>query len=392
MFTKGFAGAFAEDTGAWIQQIKQSADIILRDVGIQFEGDPETLEALRGIGATVDGEMVRLDGGALRSIIRESAPTRFKLRARDPALDCNVGPGCQPVCAPVYGPPNVLLADGKRTMGSRQIYRELVSMADACGGLANTGHMLCVMNDILEQERPAEMALAHLECSRKSFMGSVASPEAALEVISMLRTTMANGPAVPGGCQEEPSCSLLHLINSTPPLTYKDNPLKCLRTVAQAGEGCVVTSYMMLGATGPVTPAGALAQGYAECLAGLALTQIWRPGTPVVMGLFGTPFSMSSMQPFFGDPLTQLIQIHAVALARDLGIPVRGDGGITSAPVDDAQAGFEGGRATGIALTAGCDFVLHAAGWLESGRCVSIGKFTREAKAIENSLRFSVTG
>ena len=386
MFTEYPSAGFAAEPGSWIQHIKQSADTILREVGIQFEGDPDTLDALRQHGAEIDGERVRLDGETLRAIIRATAPGSFGLRARDPAHDCSIGPGHRPVCAPVYGPPNVLLANGQRTSGNRETYRTLVSMADACDGLANTGHMVCVMNDIPEQDRPAEMALAHLECSRKPFMGSVASPDSALEVIGMLRAAMEDRPAGSKGPQDRAQCQLLHLINSSPPLTFKDNPLKCLRAVAQAGEGCVVTSYMMLGATGPVTPAGALAQGYAECLAGLALAQIWRPGTPVVMGLFGTPFSMRAMQPFFGDPLAQTIQIHAVALARDLGVPVRGDGGISSALVDDAQAGFEGGRATNIALMAGCDFVLHAAGWLESGRCVSIGKFTREAKALENLL------
>ena len=128
--------------------------------------------------------------------------------------------------------------------------------------------------------------------------------------------------------------------------------------------------------------AGALAQGYAECLAGLALTQLWRPRTPVIMGIYATQFSMSSMQPWFGDPLSQTVQFHAVALARHLGVPVRGDGGVTSSCLDDAQAGYEGGRATAAALTAGSDFILHSAGWLESGRCVSMTKFDREAIAL----------
>jgi trimethylamine--corrinoid protein Co-methyltransferase len=143
---------------------------------------------------------------------------------------------------------------------------------------------------------------------------------------------------------------------------------------------------MMMGATSPVTVAGALIQGYAEVLAALALVQLWSPGAPVVMGLFAIPFSMSSMVPCFGDPASQVVQMYAVQLARRLCVPVRGDGGVTSSKVDDAQSGYEGARATIASVLSGADFILHSAGWLEQGRCVSMGKFRREAAALANTF------
>jgi trimethylamine--corrinoid protein Co-methyltransferase len=206
-------------------------------------------------------------------------------------------------------------------------------------------------------------------------MGCVASPEAAELVIDMASLAIDRA-------QTEGECDLLHLINATPPLIYKANPLKCLRAIARRRQGMMVTSYMMMGATAPVTVEGALIQGYAEALAGLALSQLWCPGAPVIFGLFAIPFSMRSMVPVFGDPVSDLVQVYSVQLARRLGIPARGDGGVTSANIDDAQAGYEGGRATSIAVAAGADFILHAAGWLEQGRCVSFGKFEREERAL----------
>ena len=268
-------------------------------------------------------------------------------------------------------------------MGSLRDYRDLVALAHQSLALSNTGHMICVMNDIPEAERPMEMALAHLECSDKPFMGCVASPEAAELVIDMASVAI-------GRAQTEGECDLLHLINSTPPLIYKANPLKCLRAIAKRRQGLMVTSYMMMGATAPVTVAGALIQGYAEAMAGLALSQLWYPGTPVVFGLFAIPFSMRTMVPVFGDPVSDLVQIYSVQLARRLGIPARGDGGVTSANIDDAQAGYEGGRATSIAVAAGADFILHAAGWLEQGRCVSFGKFEREERALREMCGWGI--
>jgi trimethylamine--corrinoid protein Co-methyltransferase len=264
---------------------------------------------------------------------------------------------------------------GFRSMGGRDSYRRLVELAHTSMAISNTGHMICVMNDVPEGDRPYEMTLAHLTGSDKPFLGPVSSPEHLQNVSRSVREVYGRPIAAT-------DCNLLHLINSTPPLCYKGNPLRCLRAAAFEGEGLIVTSYMMLGATGPVTAAGALAQGYAEVLVGLALSQLWRAGTPVVAGVFGTPFDMQQMVPSFGDPVTNLIQLYATALARRLGVPSRGDGGITSSKLDDAQAGYEGGRAMFYSRASGANFVLHSNGWLEQGRTTSFSKFRREADAL----------
>lgn len=365
----------AEDF-ADLSRIEAAADQILSDIGLRFEGDPETLELLNAAGFPAKGDCVRLDGPALRRLIATHAPRQFVLRARNPSRSLTIGQGM--VCAPAYGAPTVLTLTGDRRAGNLSLYQSLVSMAHAAEGIGNTGHLLCVLNDQPEPLRPFQMALAHLELSDKTFMGPVSSPQDLVDVSVATEEVIALPPGLG-------ACNLLHLINATPPLTYKANPLKCLRAAAERGEGCVVTSYMMMGATSPVTIAGTLAQGYAEVMAGLALCQLWRPGAPVIAGIFGTPFDMQHMIPRFGDPATALIQHLATALARRLGVPVRGDGGVSSAKSDDAQAGYDGGAALMHCQATGADFVLHAAGWLEQGRTMGLAKFRREAMALPPS-------
>lgn len=369
---------------AQLETIERGADRILSEIGIRFEGDPETLDLWRQAGARVVDDRAYLDGPALRAIIRASAPQQVRLRGRNPARDVVLGQGQRPVFAPVYGPPSVLLTDGRRQAGSLAHYQRFVGLAHDAAALSCTGHMMCVLNDVPEPLRPMAMALANLELSDKPLMGSIASPAAAEEVIDMVARAVGR-PTGPG------ACNLLHLINSTPALTYKENALKCMRSIARCGEGAMVTSYMMMGATAPVTIAGALIQGYAEVLAGVALMQLWSPGVPVVMGIYAVPFSMRSMLPVFGDPAAHMVQMHAVRLARRLGVPVRGDGGVTSAKIDDAQAGYEGASANAAAILSGADFVLHSAGWLELGRCASFSKFAHEARMIAASLGLETT-
>ena len=375
--TEFLRGTLAHDEQG-LDIIESGADRILAETGLRFEGDPETLDLWRQHGATVRDDRVFLDGAWLRQVIRASAPRSFRLRGRNPARDTMIGAGHAPVFTPVYGAPHVIDEDGRRSLGSRALYRQLLQASHAAPAIANTGQMICVMDDVPEPRRPLDMALLHLTLSDKPFMGSIASPEAARMVIEATVEAVGRPPR-PGEVE------LLHLINATPPLGYKENPLKCLRAIAFAGQASLVTSYMMLGATGPVTVAGALIQGYAEVLAGLALAQLWRPGAPVMMGLYAIPFDMRAMLPRYGDPASHLLQQYTVQLGRRLGVPVRGEGGVTCAKTDDAQSGAESASTVAASLSAGADFILHGMGWLEQGRCVSLPKLRREAAAIAES-------
>ena len=357
-----------------LDTIERNADRILSETGIRLDC-PDTVERLRAIGADARDGRVFLDGAALREVVRRSAPSTFRVRGRSPARDIDIGAHGVSHFAPIYGAPDVLLDTGERVKGNLALYRELVCLAHASPGITNTGHMICVIDDVAEERRPWAMMHAHLTCSDKPFMGCIAPARFSRDFIAAAREAIGR-PAEPG------ACNLVHLVNCTPPLTYWKVPLACLREIAEAGEAAMISSYMMMGATSPVTIGGALAQGYAEVLAGMAIAQLWNPGTPVIMGILAWPFDMRSMLPNFGDPASRLVQYHAAALARRLGVPCRGDGAVTSSKIDDAQAGSEGAGNLFAAVNSGASFVLHSAGWLEQGRCVSIAKLRRDGAAI----------
>jgi trimethylamine--corrinoid protein Co-methyltransferase len=239
----------------------------------------------------------------------------------------------------------------------------------------STGFQLCIAYDGEALVPWAELARAHFELSDKPMMGTVLSEDALRGVAEAAGVTNA-----------QDGCRLLHLINLTSPLVFQANPLHCLRASAELGQASLVASYMMMGATAPVTVAGALAQGLAEIMVGLALTQIWRPGSPVVGGIFATPFSMQFMGPVFGTPESYLAQLAGCQLVRRLGVPCRGDGLITSSKLNDAQAGYEGASALGASLAGGADLILHGAGWLEFGRTVGIEKARSDAAILAAHL------
>ncbi len=104
----------------------------------------------------------------------------------------------------------------------------------------------------------------------------------------------------------------------------------------------MITPFILAGAMAPVTVAGVATQTLAEALAGMAFTQIVRPGAPVIFGSFASSMSMQSGAPTFGTPepaLTLYVVRSSGPAARR---PVsRRRGTAPPVKIADAQAAYE---------------------------------------------------
>jgi trimethylamine---corrinoid protein Co-methyltransferase len=114
-------------------------------------------------------------------------------------------------------------------------------------------------------------------------------------------------------------------------------------------------------------------------MAGVAYSQIMRPGAPAIFGAFVTSIDMNSGAPTFGTPEAAQITYGAGQLARRLGLPYRSGGAFCGSKLPDAQAGYESANSLNMALLAGVNFMLHACGWLEGGLVASYEKFVMDA-------------
>jgi trimethylamine--corrinoid protein Co-methyltransferase len=164
--------------------------------------------------------------------------------------------------------------------------------------------------------------------------------------------------------------------------------LEALVAYAKVRQPVVIAALMMAGSTGPVTLAGVLASQTAELLAGVALTQMISPGTPVVFGSTSTNIDMKSGALAIGSPeLSQLIVAHG-QLARHYGLPSRSGGALSDASYPDAQAGFESMMSLLTTFNSGIDFVLHAGGILSSYLAFSYEKFVLDDEMCGMVRRF----
>jgi len=353
-----------------LAMIEGNAETILEEIGIEFRDDPETLRLWRDAGADVDGQRVHIPRRMTWSLL-QTAPREFVQHARNPERSVTIG-GDNAVFAPVYGPPFVRDLDGGRRYGTIEDFRNFVKLAYLTPILHHSGGTVCEPVDLAVNKRHLDMVYSHIRYSDKPFMGSVTAGERAADSVRMAEIVF-------GKEFVDQNAVMVNLINSNAPLTFDGAMLASLRTYAAANQACIVSPFILSGAMSPVTMAGTLAQLLAEAMAGMALTQLVRPGAPVVFGSFVSSISMQSGAPTFGSPESTLMLSAAAQLARRLGVPFRSGGSLTASKIPDAQAAYESANTLLPTLLSGVNFALHSAGWLEGGLCSSYEKFVMDS-------------
>lgn len=141
------------------------------------------------------------------------------------------------------------------------------------------------------------------------------------------------------------------------------------------------------GATGPVTMAGAVAQGMAESLMGLVLAQLRRPGCPVGAGCNFGIFDMGLGLMTVGAPEMSLALAAQAELAQHFGLPTWGLAGATEAKVVDAQAGAESAFSILAQGLAGLN-LIHDVGYMDSAMICSVEQLILGDEIIGMTRRF----
>lgn len=337
---------------------------IVSELGIEFLSD-EALDLFRKAGQTVEDQVVKLDPEFVLEQVAK-APREFDLQARNPERSVHVG-GDHMVFSSVYGCPFV--REGlERREATYADFENLVRLSQAFPQLDSPGGTICEPNDKPLDSRHLDMVYALLTLSDKPFMGSVTSGPNAADTIAMAELVFGRESI------EETPC-VISLINVNSPLRYDDRMLAALLEYTKANQPCIVTPFLLMGAMSPVSVPATLAQQMAEALAGIALVQLVRPGCPAVFGSFLSNTDMQSGSPSFGTPESGIGLLCTGQIARSFGLPWRSGGGLTASQSVDAQAAYEAMMTMLPTMLAGANYVMHAAGWLESGLVSCYEKF-----------------
>ena len=353
-----------------LQIIEANAETVLEEIGVAFVDNPAALKLWRDAGADVEGERVRLPKGLARKLCA-TAPSSYVQHARNPARNVEIG-GRTLVLAPVYGPPFVRDAAGGRRYATIADFQKFVKLTYMSKWLHHSGGTVCEPTDVAVNKRHLDMLLAHMTLSDKPFMGAVTEPSRAQDSVDMCKILF-------GADFVAENTVMTSLININSPLTFDSTMMGALEIYAANNQASIISPFIVGGAMAPVSVAGTLTQVTAEILAGVAYSQLVRPGSPVIAGAFVTSIDMNSGAPTFGTPEAAHITYGMGQIVRRLGLPYRSAGSFCGSKLPDAQAAYETANSLNVGLLSGVNFMLHAAGWLEGGLVASFEKFVMDA-------------
>ena len=358
-----------------LEAIHLASLAVLRDTGMDILC-PSARATLARAGAQLgDGHRVRFDPELVTELIA-SAPTSFRMHARNPAHDLTFGTGHVAFTA-VASAPNVSGLGRERHPGTADDFRDLVRLTQRLPVVHLHGGYPVEPIDWHPGVRHLKATDVLLRCSDKVLHTYSLGRQRTLDTIEMVR--LARG-VTDDDLSQQPS--LYTVVNTSSPLRLDIPMAEGIQELSSRGQPVVVTPFTLAGAMAPVTVAGALVQQNAEALATIALTQAVRPGAPVVYGGFTSNVDMQSGAPAFGTPEFVNAALIGGQLARRYGLPYRSSA-VNAANTLDVQSSYESMFSLWGAVLGGADLVVHAAGWMEGGLCASYEKMVLDAEVLE---------
>lgn len=364
--------SFSDDQ---VEHIHNTALRVLAELGIKvLNAEARMLFAQAGARVEETSAMVFLDPELVAWAL-SAAPGSFTLHGACPERNVRLG-GDAVAFLCVGGPPNVTDIERGKRAGTLADMQDFIKLSQHFEVLHIQG------SSVEPQDVPVELRhLAQLESqltlSDKPVFAYARGSAQVRDVFEMVRLGRGLDDAA---FAERPWCYTV--INTNSPRQLDVPMCQGIIDFARAGQISVITPFTLAGAMAPITIAGALALQHAEALAGITLSQLVKPGAPVVYGSFTSNVDMKSGSPAFGTPEFVRAAFGAGQLARRVGLPWRGSAA-TASNAPDAQAAYEFLNSAWGALMGGVNMMIHAAGWLESGLAASLEKFILDVEMLQ---------
>ncbi|MHC4369957.1 MAG: trimethylamine methyltransferase family protein [Planctomycetota bacterium] len=325
---------------------------ILRDTGIMVHHD-EALELLAQAGASVDkdSKIARLPERLVIESI-ELAGKKYVLYGRDPKRTARLGYGDFVLMSSPGQYSWIDIDSGERRPATVQDTLDAIRLGDALENITIVGSM-AQPEEISEAWRDVFLTGELVKGTAKPTRCWVKNGKTARYILEIYRAIAGGSEAL----RERPMVEAF--LEPISPLQLPKDGLDIVRQFARAGQPVSISPMAMTCGTAPATLAATLAQENAEILAGVVVTQLFAPGTPIMYG--GIPHIMDPRTSIcsFGSPEQGLMAAAMVQVARHYGFPVYVNAGLTDAKLPDAQAGAEKGTSLLLAALAGADTFGH---------------------------------
>ncbi len=339
------------------QTILEQAFRLLETNGVSIFSE-EAKKYYTDNGCTVDGDTVKIPTDLVKKCI-SSAPSMIEMYDREgnPSMHVGgrntyVGPG--PTCPNFFD-----VYTGERRPAKKNDAAITARLAD---GLE---HMDFVMSLVMISDMQKDLADIHevdamIRNTTKPIITWAFNAKNLQGIIDLCATVAGSLEKL----QEKPFLAVY--CEPTTPFIHTKEALDKLILLAKNKIPCIYTPGMIMGATAPVTIAGAMSVGATDSLAGLVLSQLVQEGAPFIGGAPGGPMDMQTMQHSYGAPEWILLHAGSTEIFHELDIPVFSAAGCSDSKTVDAQSASEAMLQIYSALATGGN-IIHDIGFMELG-------------------------
>lgn len=165
-----------------------------------------------------------------------------------------------------------------------------------------------------------------------------------------------------------------YMIQYAEPISPLKHPFTSIDKLLFCAEKRIPVIYSpapIAGSTAPMTIAGHVVQGLAECLCGLVIHQLKAPGAPFVMGMGPAVLDMATGQCSYNAPEYYMAYMSMIEMSHHLNLPSWGYAGTSDSQIPDEQACLEASLLTFISAMSGAN-LNHDVGYLDFGRTGSL--------------------
>jgi len=315
-----------------IESLHLAIQRVLWKTGVRVEWRP-ALEIFAGAGCRVDFErqLVQIPERVLQQALK-TAPASFSLYGTTPADEIHV------TLEDIYtiagsSALNVLDLEGRHRPATLQDLADFTRLIDSLEN-ANIMHAMVIPQDIPQAGFDRILLSTILKNSSKHYYSQGLGGASVRDQVEIAAVVQGSTQAV----RQRPCFSMVVCLVS--PLVHPAERVQEIMECARFGIPLWLEATNMMGATAPITIAGALVEHSANVLASLVLAQLINPGLPCIFAVASGGFNMRSGSYVAASPEMVILHCATAQMAHFYHLPFHGGGGL-DACLPDAQAGYE---------------------------------------------------
>jgi trimethylamine---corrinoid protein Co-methyltransferase len=319
-------------TDSRFERIHETSLMLLERCGLHLGAAASLLKRCRQLGLKTDSERVYFSAIEIEQALAQ-VPASFRLMARNSERTLDYRPGASFVG---LGRSAAFVFDtnGRRRQATGHDFIEMMKLGQQLDEIKLVGNLVTPA-DIGPERVNDFMMAAQIRYSDKPYHLLHASD------LPLLCDAFQIEPEALASSCEEGRVYAHTTVNTMSPMAISAEQSEHLMAMAENGIAINISPAPAMGSSSPCTIAGTLAVNNAEILAVLAITQLIRPGLPVLYGVFPSGTDMRSMAATFGSAEARLLEQEAVRMAHCYGLLTRGNVGLNEAFDCDFQAGAE---------------------------------------------------